>query len=294
MLRNALLSLSKLQVPEEVRITLLLCDNEGSSRNKEVFDEISNQIEFKCLYFIEANRGLTHMRNLILREAINLKASHLALFDDDETVDKYWLVQLMLCQEKYKADAVTGKVVYIWPDGGDLHRTLKSKYARVSLPKTGALQDKSGTSNVLLKLDIVRKLNLTFHPDLNLKGGEDILFFNILFDHGAKIVWCNEALTYENVPRSRATVEWILQRKYRYGYTRYLIEKFRFGKSKALTRSIFYCFTEVLRCGFLLLAYRALSEESRITLKTDLQYLRGIKDAILGMEYLEYATIHGH
>lgn len=294
MLGKALGSLKEMQLPINAQVRLVVCDNDENAAAKPIIDQYRELFPFEISYFVESNRGIVYARNRILDECMSLGATHIAFFDDDETVDQQWLVEHLNCMNRYKADVVVGKVIFVWPGHIEIHPSLKSKLARRSFPKTGQLQKGAGTTNVFFKVDLVEKLNHRFHGDLNLRGGSDQLFFQMLYDRGARIVWNNEALTYEEVPETRATKDWLFKRRYRYGYTKYFILKIRFSPAIARRKTLSFCFNEFLRCAFLMILVPFSSKGFRINLKGDWLFAKGQLDGLRGKDYFEYQRIHGY
>ena len=72
--------------PENIKIDLLVVDND---KNASAYDVAS---AFNAIYFVEEQRGIAKARNKVLKEAIKLGASHIAMFDDDGLLDENWLI----------------------------------------------------------------------------------------------------------------------------------------------------------------------------------------------------------
>ncbi len=294
MLANALQSLADMKIPTGANLRLVLCDNDAEGSAREVVDLFQHTFPFPISYFVEPNRGIVFVRNTILEESLNLGATHIAFFDDDETVDTNWIAEHLSCMERNDSDVVVGKVIYKWPEHLDIHPKLKSKLARASFPKTGQEQKGAGTTNVLFKTALVQKINHRFHLEHNLRGGSDQLFFQILYDKGAKIVWCNEALTYEEVPVTRATAEWLYKRRYRYGYNRFYILKNRYSLGYARKETRRFCILEFLKCLLLWPILPFTTKGFKIDWKGDWLFAKGQLHGYQGKDYFEYKTVHGY
>lgn len=293
MLEKALHSLVHMEVPVDVNVMLLVCDNDKEHSAKDMVCRYASQLAFPVKYLQETNRGIVFMRNKILEEAKSLRSDFLAFVDDDEVVDKQWLYQLYTCQKAFDADLVCGRVIYQWPLNSPLLDAHKKAFSNRKKRKTGDELDNAGTSNVLYRLTAIEQAKLCFHPALNLRGGSDILFSKMLHDSGAKLVWCNEAITYEEMPETRATPDWIFNRRYRYGQSRFLIDKYRFGLQKARINNGWFCFIEFFRLILFALVAPFASKDYKIGLKRDLVYTKGVLDALLGLDYQEYGQTHG-
>lgn len=292
MLTEALDSVAQLRLPSDINLKLLVCDNDAEASAREVVDSFRPKLSFPIEYLVEGNRGIVFARNRILDEALQVSATYVAFFDDDETIEPDWLVALLQCMEEFNADVVNGKVVFLWPEEVNLHVRLRNMLQRMHFPQTGEQQHGSGTGNVLFKTDWIREGH-RFHPELNLRGGSDQLFFQQLNDKGARIVWCNEALAYEKVPLSRANREWLLKRRYRYGYNKFYILKHRFGLAHARKDSKRFCLKEFMWCISRAPFYPLGSEDFKIKWVARWLFAKGVWHGLQEKDYFEYQTVHG-
>lgn len=167
-------------------------------------------------YVHEPTPGIAAARNRALREGQD--ASLLVFIDDDERPSNNWLEQLLATYAKYQPAAVVGPVLSqydIEPDqwiraGGFFERRRFATGTRVSL---------AATNNLLLDLQQVRRLGLSFDERFGLSGGSDSLFTRQLHQRGGQMVWCDEATVIDVVPAERLTREWVLRRAFRMGNT---------------------------------------------------------------------------
>jgi hypothetical protein len=90
--------------------------------------------------------------------------------------------------------------------------------------RTGSVTDVAATNNLLLDLGRVRDAGLRFDPAFGLSGGEDTLFSRQLAAAGGAMVWCDEALVTDRVPRDRMTRSWVLRRAFSSGNSRTRVE----------------------------------------------------------------------
>ena len=58
---------------------------------------------------------------------------------------------------------------------------------------------------------------LHFDADFGLTGGEDTDLFYRLYLYGAKLISCQEAVVYDNIPNERMTINWLIKRSFRSG-----------------------------------------------------------------------------
>ena len=102
--------------------------------------------------------------------------------------------------------------------------------------KTGTILKCCSTGNVIINTKIFNNINNRFDIRLSNTGGSDTLFFNqIANDY--HMIYCNEAIAYENIPESRQTLRWNLMRVFRNGNATALIMKIR-NKDKERKKKI--------------------------------------------------------
>ena len=85
-------------------------------------------------------------------------------------------------------------------------------YSHIPMGKTGDFPLGCYTTNCMLKSIKVKKLNLKFDPKYGLSGGEDRVFFDLLFEYRLKFVVCKEAITYETIPAYRTKLKFFCNR----------------------------------------------------------------------------------
>ena len=177
------------------------------------------------------------------------KACFLAFVDDDEIVSPEWLAELLTRQRDTLAPIVLGPVraVYrsdypAWVVLGDFHATKPTV-------TNGAITT-GYAGNVLMTRDAFA--NQRFREDLGVSGGEDTEFFARLARAGARIAYAENAVAYEAVPPERATLRWLLKRRYRFGQTHALMLReagapLQKNKIKAYAKA-FYCYAIACVC----------------------------------------------
>ncbi|MBV6645855.1 MAG: glycosyltransferase family 2 protein [Cyclobacteriaceae bacterium] len=219
MLSQTLNSLVSLNIPEGVDVELLLVDNAPEEPSKDVFDTYAKKLSFQAHYFTEASRGIVHMRNRILEEALAGDFDYLSFIDDDEIVSPDWLRFIFDAMSAYDADVISGRTLRILPRSTPAW-IKEAGFFDKGKRATGIQRSTSSTCNVTFD---VKKLGgdwkMRFDERLNFVGSSDVLFFNQAHRKGAKIVWSNEAIVEEIIPESRATQDWLIQRAFRIGNT---------------------------------------------------------------------------
>lgn len=89
-LKTLLENLQKINYPKDIKTEILIADNDIEKSGESIVENFHSKI--KIHYFSEPAKGLSNARNKILKEGINLGASHIAFIDDDEIADTNWLL----------------------------------------------------------------------------------------------------------------------------------------------------------------------------------------------------------
>lgn len=173
----------------------------------------------KATYAPEPAGGISRARNRLAREALAHSPDYVIFVDDDEWVERDWLIKAVETAQTTSAASVAGPVVPIydagvprWVErGGFFERPRFSTGVRVRIANIG---------NVLVAARELEALMPTpFGTVFYSPGGEDTLFLQMLYQRGAETAWCDEAVVYEIVPRERASARWLIRRAFRSGGT---------------------------------------------------------------------------
>ena len=292
MLQNALNGLLKQEIPASTSVEIILMDNDPAGSAQKIFDEFSKTTKIRIHYFVERNQGIVFMRNRIIKEALKLEADYLGFVDDDEVAAQDWLIRLFEGFERFNADVTTGTVIQELPFDSPAW-AIKSNAFRRADHRTGTIQKSAGTSSVLFDMKLCRDWGLEFHYALNLTGSSDSYFFEDAFLKGARIVWINEAIVTEEIPRSRVTAKWVWNRAYRYGNTRVIRSVIRngwFGSLKLFPVAISKLCLGVAEW----LVYAPFGQVHRIGKFRRIMSALGMINGFFGRHYKEYKQIHGH
>ena len=166
-------------------------------------------------YAHEPTPGISAARNRALTSA----GTRLLVFiDDDERPSEHWLSLLLAQRERDEPAAVVGSVVSTYAVEPDAWVRAGGFFTRRRLA-SGTRVDVAATNNLLLDLDVVRRLGLSFDLAFGLGGGEDMLFSRQLRARGGQIVWCDEAVVTDVVPAERVSRRFVLVRAMSYGNT---------------------------------------------------------------------------
>ena len=209
---------------EPPRVEVVVIDNDLTGAACKFCEQIQPQFRWSLKAEIESQRGISYARNHAIAAAAK-DAKFIVMIDDDEVPEPQWLEQLLLVQAKYHADIVTGPVLPIFPDRDTPEWVKRGKFFDRIRHPTGHLMQVAFTNNVLVRGENLRKLSKPFAERFSLTGGEDVDLFMRFYQAGAKIVWANEAIVHEAIPKNRTTIEYILQRGYRTWGSHSIVER---------------------------------------------------------------------
>lgn len=198
----------------DMDVRVIVSDNDSVPSAQSLVELIGQGYRFPILYLHSPATNISIARNACLEAA---QAEFVAFIDDDEWVSQGWLAALMATADRTGADAVLGPVraVYgddapAWMINGDFHSTAPVL--------VGGNIVTGYTCNVLVRWND-KSRPLRFDLSLGRSGGEDHDFFCRLHDRGGHITQAEDALVYEPVPPSRASMGWLLRRRLRSGQT---------------------------------------------------------------------------
>jgi len=266
--------------------------------NNDVDDPLVSQLcqemrpyfHYPLMDDVQPQRGIPFARNKSVA-CVGADVDFIVFIDDDEVPEPNWLDELLTAQRLYNADAVTGPVIPYF-DQPVADWVIQGKFFERPRYTTGEVLRGAATNNILVRADILRKMDEVFAERFALNGGDDWHLFQRVYRSGYKIVWTDTALVHEWIPASRTTVRWLLQRSYRLGNTESLCEIDLEPSFK--TRVI--CSIKGVRrviLGAMLLPWSFLRGKHWFIRK--LRYILhsfGMLSGVSGKIYYEYQTVH--
>ncbi|MBZ5697611.1 MAG: glycosyltransferase [Acidobacteriia bacterium] len=214
-IRRLLQALEKLefQVSPIPSVRVIVADNDPSSGvGQQVCRNFPN-FRWDLKLLAEEQRGISFARNTALHEALAVGADAVAFIDDDETPDPGWLDVLLEVQASSGADIVSGPVLPLF-EGSVPTWVIKGKFFERPRFPTGTLIRIARTGNLLILTRVLKNLDVLFDERFGLSGGEDTLLTSRLQRDGARIVWADDAVVREWIPRDRAKARYILRRAF--------------------------------------------------------------------------------
>jgi succinoglycan biosynthesis protein ExoM len=218
-------------------IRVIIADNDAAPSAQELVDAMRDKVPFPIIYVHAPASNICIARNACLDHA---DADFVAFVDDDEVVTPGWITALVDTAEASGAAAVLGPVRAIygadaprWMIDGDFHST-RPVFVGGTI-RTGY------TCNVLIRWTVPYK-GLRFDLALGKSGGEDTAFFYQLTALGGTIAYAEDARVEEPVPSDRASMDWLVRRRLRFGQTHGMLQAGSRAKSLAIVASkITYC-----------------------------------------------------
>ncbi len=128
-----------------------------------------------------------------------------------------WLATLTTFAAQTQADVVVGPVIsaFLQPAPEWVHR---GGFFKARSHTNGERLRHAPTHNTLLVRDMwVRAGSPRFDPSFSATGGEDTDFFYGIRMSGAAILFCADAVVYEEVPVDRQSLRWVRRRAIREG-----------------------------------------------------------------------------
>jgi glycosyltransferase involved in cell wall biosynthesis len=281
MLARLLKALADLQTDAE--ISVIVADNDAEQREGfRLCNRLAAAYRWPLKAVIAPERGIAQVRNRLVAEALtHPRADFIAMIDDDEWPDPFWITEFLAVQKQTGADALQGSILFDDAAMPDIRRA------------TGRIAMLQGAGNLLLSARRLAGMTAPwFDPAFALSGGEDRDFFLRLEREGASFAWADAARAYGDVPESRARLGWSLKRAYSTGNSdmRALL-KYHPGLTTRLMEAA--KIVAALLLSLPLAVILSASPNRRLAPLTKIFRAAGKLTAIAGWRYNEYAVVHG-
>jgi len=248
-LKKLLDSLMKMQAPLDTKIRIVVVENDSKNFSEDIVNGFALKSKIKTNYFLEPRQGLAFARNRTVYDAG--KCDFCCFVDDDQVVSPDWLVELVKCQLEYDADGVWG------PNPPIFNGSVPSYIREFHMPAMhdyGTIVRFGYTNCLLLRKSYLDRIDGPFDLRLNFTGGEDNYFTWHITNLGGIIRYNPNAIAYELIPQSRATIRYVIKRTYKNSNTglflKSLIEK-KSSWNKFPRLVLRFCFGVVIAIPFL-------------------------------------------
>lgn len=212
LLKNLLHSLSELSTEPQIETIVAIVENGPLRTLDSIITDFSNRCRaVSVVYDLEPRLGIAVARNRLMQIAIQQASDYLVFVDDDEVVDKNWLVQLVKTAIDNRLDLTGGPVRLLGPpaDASPWQETVWASLARRSQRVEDRARNRSGsgqinktvivTNNWLGRLKFLEANNLRFDEQLGFSGGEDTKLYHAAVAQGARTGWASGAVVHEQL-----------------------------------------------------------------------------------------------
>jgi len=227
------LAFSKAPAPH---VTIVVVDNDGAAPMRALVESLRPTFRWSLLYDCEPAQGLSNARNRSL-ERVPPGADYVAFIDDDEVPAPVWLDELLHIARTFAAPIVQGPIVPVFPQKAPAW-LRRGRFLEQGPYQDGADLHFASTNNSLVDFTVIRRLRLRFDEAFNRTGGEDQRFFSCAIKAGYHVVTAGKALVHESIPEDRATLGYLLRRRFRMGNTLAMLDRMEGGRG-LLVRRVF-------------------------------------------------------
>lgn len=275
-------------------VRIVVVDNDPQGTGIRLCEAAASDVSWPVVAIAEPRRGIPFARNAALEASVE-SSDFIAFIDDDEEPDPFWLDELLRVLHAHDADIATGSVVPRFVEGTP-RWLIEGRFFDRPMPPSGSRMETARTGNVLIRTSVLKGMETWFDEGMALTGGTDTHFFLRAVAAGASIVSAPDAVVHEQVPLSRATSRWILQRAYRLGNTLSLCDRSLDGSPARLTLRAVKGGGRIVR-GLVTTGMAPLAGP-----RVRIRALRGMKDVmfgagmlsgLMGKRYEEYRHVHG-
>lgn len=196
-------------------VHILIADNDVDKTAEITVKELIRKFEksYDIQYFNHPSKGITNIRNELIKRALLLNPEFLVFIDDDEYVTSEWLNELVKTMINNNADAARGPVIPVVDDS--FSRYISYWVSQEEHFPDNALLPSLFTGNLILRVSSLKAYNVWFDSRFNIIGSSDIYFGIQIFKKGAKLYWASRAIAYETITENKAKLLWLIRRSFR-------------------------------------------------------------------------------
>ena len=214
-LKTALESLYRQEVDVD-NYEIIISDNDPEGGARDYVEHMQKQDGTAEIIYLHATiPGVCNARNIAMD---HVRGRFLVFVDDDMEVTNRWVQNMVDLLTKYAAGIAFSDVTARMPDDSDPYQAaMIPVFSRTLKEAEGYITDFLGMGGAALDTHKMTLPNPVFDPSLNDIGGEDDKLFAQLTDQGVKTAWSPNFSAYEDIPKSRATYEYIWKRNLAFG-----------------------------------------------------------------------------
>jgi succinoglycan biosynthesis protein ExoM len=216
-LRETLSSVAAQRLPQGITVRVVVADNDLMPSREEDIRAHAQALGLDLQYVHAPSRNISIARNACLDAATS---DWIAFIDDDEEAASDWIEKLVAAREGRQV--VFGVSQARYPDEGCAQWIIDGDFHSNRLQGNDAAWN-GYTANVLIDRLWITQHHLRFALELGQVGGEDTMFFYQCHLAGCRFSYAPLAVVHEDTPESRASLGWLLRRRYRSGQIHYMI-----------------------------------------------------------------------
>lgn len=238
MLLRCLLSLSAQKITSDIKLSIIVIENDSKAPSKHIVDTFkrvnATKQHIDVYYETEAVRGIPYARNKALEACRGLKPDWVMFLDDDETAATTWITAHLNAAQIFGADVLQGHVNYLYGIEPP-HWYEKPRFKK----EHGQRLKRAATNNVAFSFHLIDPggLNLKFDTHFT-QGHEDTEFFERAHALGAHIVLNQNAVTYEYVTASRLAFRRHIERLFQLAVTNTYAQIYKHGRLYAVLKQV--------------------------------------------------------
>ncbi|MFV0525343.1 MAG: glycosyltransferase family A protein [Acidimicrobiales bacterium] len=202
------------RVATTTSVGVIVIDDNPDGRARAVVEASERTFPLGLGYRHSGSQNISVARNLGLEATMDL-ADWVAMTDDDCVVHPDWLEQLVACQMRHDADAVTGPLLPTYPNGAPGWLTDEPFEVDNVLVESDEDRptDRCATNNSMVRTRLLRDHpEIRFDPALGTLGGEDMVFFGALHAAGMRAFFTPKAKIDDPVAPDRLTLRYQLRK----------------------------------------------------------------------------------
>lgn len=221
LLKLAMESIAKLSNPDVLKVEVVIVDNSDDNNAKDTVDAVRAAMPYPVKMVVAHPANISVARNA----GVNAASSEIVAFmDDDQTLDKGWLMAVWDGLAKHPHDVLFGSVTPVAERPDLVDATVEQLFSR-QLPfdaghdlipmgpnKTRGVS--MATNNSVFRRASTLYEDQPFNSAFGNGGGEDFDLFCRLQRKGCRFGWLPDAKALEYVPAKRCNPTYLLQRFY--------------------------------------------------------------------------------